>query len=172
MLETERIVLRPPIENDLKEIHRLYCDQDIQKYLGGYPNIETSERQLQRAIQDYKKDGYGLMMIFKKEQSSFIGFCKIQSSPLEHPHNIEIIYGLLPEYRGEGYAIESTQVILHWAFNNIDIDQIVGRVKPENTKSLQLLEQLGFERFEDRLDGFNNNEVEHVLIINKSKVLS
>lgn len=161
MIETERTLLRPPTRSDIEEIHSLYCDPDIQKYIGGCSDIIASERSLQIAIRNYEKDGYGMMMIFQKEQESFIGFCKIQSSPFESPKHIEIIYGLLPEWRRKGYAAEATKEVLSWAFNNIEIDQIIGRVESGNDPSRKLLEGLGFEKIEDRVDP-GTQKLEHV----------
>lgn len=168
MLETKRILLRPPKNEDLDSIHSLYCDPDIQKYLGGSYCIEVSERHLQMAIQNYGRDGYGMMVIFEKEKNGLIGFCKIQSSPLESPNNIEIIYGLLPEWRGKGYAMEAVQEILHWFFDEFVIDRIIGRVKQDNTVSRKLLEKLGFVKIEDRID-LATNEIEYVFLITKQR---
>jgi ribosomal-protein-alanine N-acetyltransferase len=164
MPETERTSLRPPTMSDLEDIRSLYCDPDIQTYIGGDPDIEVCARQLQKAILKYEEDGYGMMMIFQKEQGSFIGFCKIQSSPFESPKHIEIIYGLLPEWRRKGYAAEATKEVLSWAFNNIDIDQIIGCVKPDNDASRKLLEGLGFKRIEDRVVPITK-EIENVFLL-------
>ena len=68
MLETERILLRPPTDDDLEDIHRLYCDPDIQKFLGGSSDRAISKRQLEQAILSFKKNGYGVLMIFQKEE--------------------------------------------------------------------------------------------------------
>ena len=56
---------------------------------------------------------------------------------------IEIGYGLLPVYRGKGYAFEATQAIFNYAKNDLMLDKIVAIVSPLNEKSIVLLEKLG-----------------------------
>ena len=105
MLETERILLRPPTDDDLEDIHRLYCDPDIQKFLGGSSDRAISKRQLEQAILSFKKNGYGVLMIFQKEEGYLWDSVKFNLHPyLTHPKDLEVIYGLLPEWRGKGYA--------------------------------------------------------------------
>lgn len=154
---------------DVEAVHELYQDPDIQKYLGGSNDINDSKRQIQHAIKIYEKKGYGLLLICFKESKKVIGCCKIQRSPLEPPSDLEIIYGLLPKWRGKGYATETVKKVLSWIFGKVDNNQIIGRVKSDNTASTKLMKRLNFKKIGDRTDPLVN-EVEYIFSINKSNI--
>jgi RimJ/RimL family protein N-acetyltransferase len=58
----------------------------------------------------------------------------------EHP---DIGFAFLPEYRSLGYAYESAAAVIEFGHVQLKIDTIVAFVKPENDRSIRLLERLG-----------------------------
>ena len=63
---------------------------------------------------------------------------------------LEIGYGLLPRYWGRGLAREAVAAVMRWAAENVDDSHVIAVTQAANTRSLQLLQRLGFterERF-------------------------
>jgi RimJ/RimL family protein N-acetyltransferase len=76
-----------------------------------------------------------------------------------HAHALEIGYGIVPEYRGQGYATEAVTALLQWARGE-GIDHFVASVAPDNEPSLAIIRKLGFVRTGEHMD--DEDGLEHV----------
>jgi [ribosomal protein S5]-alanine N-acetyltransferase len=56
---------------------------------------------------------------------------------------LEIGYGILPEFRGKGYATEAVAALLEWAQRE-GIRHFIASVSPDNAPSLAIVRKLGF----------------------------
>jgi RimJ/RimL family protein N-acetyltransferase len=72
-----------------------------------------------------------------------IGYLNFHSGPDEHGM-IEIGYTLLPEARGQGYAIEAVRGAFGWATREFGIRHFRASVAPGNERSENLIRKLGF----------------------------
>ncbi len=71
-----------------------------------------------------------------------IGVCGLLKRPeLAHP---DLGFALLDEYAGQGYAFTACQVVLKHALTALKLETILAIVLPTNTRSIKLLERLGF----------------------------
>ena len=59
-------------------------------------------------------------------------------------HAVEIGYGILPEYEGNGYTTEAVQAMTKWAFTQKDVVFVEAETDPENKASQRVLEKCGF----------------------------
>lgn len=59
--------------------------------------------------------------------------------------DLQIGYELSPEYWGQGYATEAVSMALSYAFD-IGLSRVVAYARPENSRSIRVLEKLGFEQ--------------------------
>lgn len=59
-------------------------------------------------------------------------------------HAVEIGYGVLPEYEGQGYTTEAVQAMTQWAFQQKDVVFVEAETEPENKASQRVLEKCGF----------------------------
>ena len=57
---------------------------------------------------------------------------------------VEIGYGILEEYQGQGYATEAVKVVTAWAFQNSKVVAIEAETDAKNTVSQRVLEKCGF----------------------------
>ena len=83
------------------------------------------------------------LAIIKKAGRKIIGWCGIQ--PFEPmPGKKEIFFGLSPDYWNKGYMTEAAGAVLNYGFENLNLNEIVAGVKPENIASISVLEKIGF----------------------------
>ena len=59
--------------------------------------------------------------------------------------HIDIGYGILPEFRGKGYAFEAAKAIYDYGYQELNLEKIVAIVNPDNLPSIKLLSKLGLE---------------------------
>lgn len=57
---------------------------------------------------------------------------------------VEIGYGVLPEYEGNGYMTEAVKAMTQWAFGNSDVAFVEAETEPDNKASQRVLEKCGF----------------------------
>ena len=62
----------------------------------------------------------------------------------EAGRNPEIGYGILEEYRGQGFATEAVKLALKWAFRHSEIKAVDAEADPDNSASQRVLLKCGF----------------------------
>jgi ribosomal-protein-alanine N-acetyltransferase len=72
-----------------------------------------------------------------------IGYLNFHAAPDERGM-VEIGYTLLPEARGQGYAIEAVRGAFEWATREFGIRHFRASVAPGNERSENLIRKLGF----------------------------
>jgi ribosomal-protein-alanine N-acetyltransferase len=145
-LETERLLLRPFRLGDEAEVLAFSSNPIINKYTGD-PIITTMEG-ITKLIKevwlyDYKKYGYGRFAVVHKKDTKIIGFCGVKF--LTEANETDLGFRFLPEYWGQGIATESSEAILEYAFNTLQLSTIVATADPENKGSTNVLEKLKFQ---------------------------
>ena len=56
----------------------------------------------------------------------------------------EVGYGLLEEYRGQGYAPEALEAAVSWALKQEGVTRVEAETEPDNRASQRVLEKCGF----------------------------
>jgi ribosomal-protein-alanine N-acetyltransferase len=80
-----------------------------------------------------------------------IGYLNFHAGPDQHGM-VEIGYTLLPDARGQGYAIEAVRAAFDWAVREHGVHRFRASVAPDNERSLNLLGKLGFVRTGEQWD--------------------
>ena len=90
----------------------------------------------------YGTHGFGLWLMKRKEDDLPIGICGlIKRDYLPHP---DLGYALLPQYEGQGYAIEAAAAVMQYAKDELRIPVVAAITTDDNVPSLRLLFKLGF----------------------------
>jgi len=62
---------------------------------------------------------------------------------------VEIGYGIDPDYRNEGYTTEGAQALVQWTFQDERCNSVVAcHVRNDNLASIRVLHKLGFQIYE------------------------
>ena len=134
-LETERLVLRPWTRDDIDTLHAMWIDADVRRYLWDDMVIERSRAAelVESALQG--ELGYWMIEV-DGEAAGFVGFRQIDDTP-----DVEVLYGLLPSYWGQGFATEAVQAALDHVADRRPV--VYARTDPPNTQSQALMKRLG-----------------------------
>lgn len=147
MIASSRLILREMIAADAPFILELLNDGDFYRYIGdrGIRTLEQAQEYIQQGpAVSYARYGHGLYLVERKEDGVSLGICGlIKRDTLEQ---VDIGYAFLPQYRGQGYAIEAAQAALADGKSRLGIGQVVAIVTPGNERSIGLLAKLGLVR--------------------------
>ncbi len=114
-------------------------------------------------INSYKQFGYGLNLLELKSTMQPVGMCGIlKREELDFP---DLGYALLTEHCLNGYAVEASLAVLKNAHQIHNLVKVLAVSRPDNVRSLKLLEKLGFN-FVERVQLYNgeteNNLLEYI----------
>lgn len=146
ILETDRLRLRRLTPEDAPFIFELVNEPSFIENIGDR-NVRT-EADAVRYIQDgpmasYERYGYGLYKVELKQTSASIGICgPLKRETLEYP---DIGFAFLPQFWGQGYALESSAAVMHYSRAVLGLNSIAAITTPTNERSIKLLEKLGFK---------------------------
>jgi ribosomal-protein-alanine N-acetyltransferase len=87
-----------------------------------------------------------------------IGYLNFHTGPDERGM-VEVGYTLLPEARGQGYAIEAVRAAFDWATSVHGIHLFRASVTPDNERSLNLINKLGFRQTSEQWDAEDGLEL-------------
>ena len=151
ILETERLAIRPlsaDSEADAAFVNRLLNEPSFLQNIGdrGVHSLEDARAYLRKGpMASYAANGFGLCRIELKENGGTAGMCGlVKRATLE---DVDLGYALLPEYCGQGYAVEAGAAVLADAQSRLGLQRVVAITDPRNEGSIRVLGRLGF-RFE------------------------
>lgn len=149
ILETPRLVLREMTPEDAAHAFLLNSDPEVLRYTGDEPfeSVEEAREFLQK-YESYKKYGFGRWAVILRETGEYLGWCGLKYTPELDEYDIG--YRLMKKFWGSGYATEAAKACLELGFEQLDMPAIVGRVMPENTPSIRVLEKIGLTYKENR----------------------
>ena len=142
IIETERLFLRLFEAGDLDATHKLFNDEDVQKYLSP-KNRRTREQlkfSLKKFAEHWQKRGFGVLCVTKKENGEMIGYCGFQY--FDETENIEIMFAVNKEEWNKGFATEAARSCLKYGFENLKFDKIYAATDPNNVASRSVIEKL------------------------------
>jgi len=145
--ESERLLIRPTLEQDAELIYQLMNTPKFIKYVGDREinSIEDAEKYIQlKMLPQLSTLGYSSYSLITKDMGVKIGTCGLYNRA--GVDGIDIGFGLLPQYEGLGYAYESAHRLMKAAFEEFKLEEIKAITSKENISSQRLLEKLGLTR--------------------------
>jgi GrpB-like predicted nucleotidyltransferase (UPF0157 family) len=142
-IETERLLLRPKMLEDLPFMNRLFSDPAVTRYLGdGKPRSLERVRQMLLAHMEHERVyGFSLWLACERAGGEPVGDCGLM--PLDGGPEVEVGYRFVPAVWGRGYATEGAAAALRHGFDVAGLEEIVAVAKPENRASRRVMEKIG-----------------------------
>lgn len=151
IIETDRLISRPLVKDDLEALIVSRLDPEVYKYLGGteLQNPAAITKRMDFYMDCYEKFGFAMFALIWKENNEFIGTAGLQ--PLGDTGEIEVGYSMKRPYWGKGIGTEIAGAWLEHGFGSIALERIVAVAVPENAASINIMKKLGmiYEKTED-----------------------
>ena len=143
IFETERLIVRKLILDDLEAFHKLESNPLVLKYATGeVKNFDANEKELKELIFKYEipKNDFWIYAIERKSNKSFIGTLALVKDGVDD----EIGYRFLEKYWGNGYATEICEGLISYC-KEIGIPKLIGYVINKNSASEKILKRFNFK---------------------------
>jgi len=146
-LETKRVIIRPITLADKNEIFVYRSDTETNKYQGWIPktidDVETFIGKISTKINE--PDTWFQLVIIEKKMQKIIGDLGIHFFDSENKQ-VEIGCTLNKDFQNKGYATESIKIVIDYLFKRLNKHRIITSIDPNNNKSIQLVERIGFRK--------------------------
>lgn len=154
ILETNRLILRHLVNDDLDDLFALYSDPEIRQYFPeGLLNLAETKEELEWHMNGHPKyPELGLWATIHKETGKFIGRCGLLPWEIDGKLEVEIAYLLDKSFWHQGLATEAAQGILKYGFENLNLSRLICLIDPENISSQRVAERIGMT-LERKVDG-------------------
>lgn len=147
-LETPRLILRRLDFSDAPFLVGLLNQPSFLENIGdrGVRNVDDAHRYLREGpMAMYERYGFGLWHVARRSDGASIGMCGLLRRDILP--DVDVGYAYLPEFWGQGFAIEAAEATLRHASRRFHLSRVIGVVSEGNTASIRVLEKLGM-RFE------------------------
>ena len=150
LLETKHLLLKEWAPEQAVEFQTLYRSFPPSDHL---PPLPDDLDEVKQYLSDYQKGAYeffehGLWAVFHKETQSIIGQCGIEYKERDGIARYELQYMITPSFQGKGLAFEICSEVLSLARDFFYIEILHALIEPENTRSIALIEKLGFQKID------------------------
>ncbi len=142
--ETNRLIARRVRAEDLADLNRLYRDSRVMATLGGVRPADETRARLRDHIAHWQRYGFGIWIFRDKANEQYVGRAGLQHAVANGRDEIELLYALMAQYWGRGYASEMARALLTIAFDDLGLKEVVAFTLPTNKASWRVMEKAGF----------------------------
>jgi RimJ/RimL family protein N-acetyltransferase len=143
ILETERLLLRPPERRDISTFAPLIGDYDVAKNLATVPHPYADSDAIEwiSRLDDRRAKGEAFQFgVTRKSDGAYMGGCGLHLQNGE----FELGYWLGKPYWRLGYATEAARCVLEFAFADLQVGEVWAGWFHDNPRSGHVLAKLGF----------------------------
>jgi ribosomal-protein-alanine N-acetyltransferase len=142
-IDSERLYIRPPHEDDAPAMRVMTQDPEMMTYLnaGAAMPDEWIVEARTRQLGNLAEFGFCMGSLVRREDDAVIGIGGLQ--PMRGSGEWETGWWVRRDCWGQGYATESALASLRHGFEVAGLDRIVAVADPKNTASLAVMHKIG-----------------------------
>lgn len=147
VLETSRLILRPPTRDDLDAWAEFGADEEAQRFLGGVMPRSVVWRSLCVMRGGWDIEGFSMFSVVEKASGKWIG--RLGPWRPESWPGTEVGWSLTRSAWGKGYATEGATAAIDWVFANLGWSEMIHCIDAGNENSKQVARRLGSRYLRD-----------------------
>ena len=148
-IETERLILRPMIAEDIPALVALWMDPEATRYLGGPRGQAFLEQTFREDLTSPTPLDYDLWPVIERASGRVVGHCGLLDKEIDGVTEIELTYVIAPECWGRGYATEIARALIDYADNTLHLPRLIALIEPDNAGSERVALKLGMRHERD-----------------------
>jgi len=143
-LETLRLSMRNFSLDDFDDLYALNSDLRVMKYIAD--GTVSTRDEVAGALRRFVRyptlyPDLGIWHASRRDTGAFIGFFALNYTG--RSTDIEVGYRLLHDAWGLGFATEGATALVHYGFDDLGLDRIIGVTAPGNKASQNVLTKAG-----------------------------
>lgn len=147
-VETERLLLRPFVDDDFVAYERIRANPGVARYLpGGIEAVRSAPERARQTLRGFarhwRERGFGPWAVIDKQTRVLIGHCGLRYLP--EFDAVELLYALDPSAWGKGLATEAARVAIDYGQTELGLPQIIALAFPDNHASRRVMKRVGMQ---------------------------
>ena len=140
---TSRLRLRPFSREDLDDLHRLWTESEVRRFLWDDKVIsrEQTVEIIESSVDSFGRYGFGFWCIYPSDTPELIGFVGLRR--FGDLAEVELLYGIATSYWGRGLATEAATAMIDYAFRRVGLEIIFARADAPNAASTRVMQKSG-----------------------------
>lgn len=145
ILETQRLILRRLLPQDLDNLYALYTDPQVSRYIPDAPRtLQETREELEWFLNGHPKHPeLGLWATIHRPTGRFIGRCGLLPWTIDGRQEVEVAYLLARAYWGQGLGTEVARALVAYGFEQLGLSRLISLVEAENLASIRVAEKAG-----------------------------
>jgi RimJ/RimL family protein N-acetyltransferase len=140
-LETERLILRPPVAEDFDAWADFIADEEAARFLGGAQDRIGAWRIASTMTGAWVIRGFSMFSVIEKATGRWVG--RLGPWQPEGWPGTEVGWGIVRDAWGKGYATEGAAAAIDWAFDAFGWDEVIHTIEAANVNSQRVAQRLG-----------------------------
>ena len=162
-LKTERLTLREITQNDFAELETILKDKDVM-HAWEYDFTDNDIQEwIDKNLEHYKKHHLGFFIMSENESNKIIGQAALKQDIIAGDKYYEISYILKKGYWHLGYATEAAKALKEYAFNILQVNEVIFEIRPNNLPSRRVAEKLGAKICGEFIKIVRNKKMPHLI---------
>lgn len=145
LFTSERLGFRPWAKADLEEFAAMNADSEVMEYFPKPLSREESAEFLERLLAHYDTHGYCYFATELLETGELLGFVGLayQTYDADFTPAVDIGWRLKKEFWGKAYATEGAKRCLKYAFEELELEQVISTCPLVNKRSERVMKKIG-----------------------------
>ncbi|MDO4549489.1 MAG: GNAT family N-acetyltransferase, partial [Clostridia bacterium] len=148
---------------DYDDLAEILKDDDVMYAYEGAFSDEEVERWLQKQLERYERDGFGLNAAVIRQTGEMIGQCGLTLQEVKGRTVIETGYLFKKAYWHMGYATEAATACRDYAFNVLGADEVFAIIRDTNIASQNVATRLGMTQVDAFVKHYRGIDMPHFI---------
>lgn len=142
-----RLGFRNWLPGDITAMAAINANPEVMRYFPATQDREQTAAFIDRMQKLYAARGFCYFAVETLAEKEWIGFIGLAWQEYDAPFTpcVDMGWRLKPEAWGKGYATEGAKRCLHFAFNDLGLQQVIATAPRVNRKSVRVMEQIGMK---------------------------
>jgi ribosomal-protein-alanine N-acetyltransferase len=145
VLQTQRLILRELVPQDLDALHQVLGDPETMRFYDHPFSRDETTLWIERNRERYDEYGFGLWGLELVETGTLVGDCGLTMQRVDGRLDVEVGYHVNRAYWRRGLATEAAIACRDHAFGVLGLDRLIAIILPENAPSQGVARKLGME---------------------------
>ncbi|GAA0091193.1 GNAT family N-acetyltransferase [Paraclostridium bifermentans] len=163
ILETERLLFRKILKEDYSEIASILQDIEIMYAWEKAFSNEEVKIWIDENIKRYANEGYSYFLAIEKMSGKTVGLTGPLIENINGETFIGIAYILKKEFWNKGYATESAEACIRYAFNELNANEVIAQIRTNNINSQNVAKRLNMKQVNKYIKIYDKKEMEHLI---------
>lgn len=144
LIETQRLRGERIRESHWQQWLQICSNPTVMATLGGVWNLAKAQHKMQLNCREWDRNGHGQWVFFDRATDKLVGRGGIRKVTVNDRQEVELGYVLMPDFWGQGIAVEIGKKAVAIAFNQFNYPSVVCYTLVDNHQSQRVMQKIGF----------------------------